>query len=84
MPLSYHIGDFCLLYENHPVFRFTLAAAARYKLSMAVVAILIVLVKLGPLANVQPRTGVYVFAMAILASMLTTMYVERLARQPLD
>lgn len=50
-------------------------------LDVFVVAILIVLVKLGPLANVQPRTGVYVFALAILASMLTTMYVERLARR---
>ena len=49
-------------------------------LDVFVVAILIVLVKLGPMANVTPRSGVYFFAAAILASMLTTMYVERLAR----
>jgi len=49
-------------------------------LDVFVVAILIVLVKLGPLARVAPRVGVYVFAWAILASMLTTMYVERLAK----
>lgn len=51
-------------------------------LDVFAVAILIVLVKLGPLANVQPRSGVYVFAAAIVASMLTSMYVERLARKP--
>ncbi len=51
-------------------------------LDVFVVAILIVLVKLGPLARVEPRAGVYVFAAAIAASMLTTMYVERLARLP--
>ncbi len=53
-------------------------------LDVFVVSILIVLVKLGPLANVEPRSGVYVFASAILASMLTSMYVERLARKPAD
>ena len=50
-------------------------------LDVFVVAILIVLVKLGPLANVQPRSGVYVFTAAILASMLTTKYVDSLARR---
>lgn len=50
-------------------------------LDVFVVAILIVLVKLGPLAQVQPQVGVYVFAAAILCSMLTTMYIERLARR---
>ncbi|OGX12587.1 MAG: hypothetical protein A2Z92_03470 [Omnitrophica WOR_2 bacterium GWA2_63_20] len=49
-------------------------------LDVFVVAILIVLVKLGPLAKVEPRAGVYVFAAAIACSMLTTMYVDRLAR----
>jgi len=52
-------------------------------LDVFVVAILIVLVKLGPLARVEPRTGVYFFAAAIVASMLTTMYVTSLARKPL-
>lgn len=50
-------------------------------LDVFVVAILIVLVKLGPLARVEPRAGVYVFAAAIAASMLTTMHVDRLARR---
>ena len=51
-------------------------------LDVFVVAILIVLVKIGPLAKIEPRAGVYVFASAIGTSMLTTMYVERLARRP--
>ena len=51
-------------------------------LDVFVVAILIVLVKLGPLVHVEPRAGVYVFAAAIISSMLTTMYVGRLARRP--
>ncbi|MBI3996415.1 MAG: paraquat-inducible protein A [Candidatus Omnitrophica bacterium] len=50
-------------------------------LDVFVVAILIVLVKLGPFVKIEPRLGVYVFAAAIAASMLTTMYVERLAKQ---
>ena len=50
-------------------------------LDVFVVAILIVLVKLGPLARVEPRVGVYVFSAAIVCSMLTTMYVERLTRR---
>ncbi|HEX9780986.1 MAG TPA: paraquat-inducible protein A [bacterium] len=45
-----------------------------------VVAILIVLVKVGSLAKVEPRLGVYLFASAILLSMLTTSYVDRLGR----
>ncbi|MDP3702799.1 MAG: paraquat-inducible protein A [Candidatus Omnitrophota bacterium] len=50
-------------------------------LDVFVVAILIVLVKLGPMANVTPQSGVYVFCAAIVASMLTTMHVESLARE---
>lgn len=49
-------------------------------LDVFIVAILIVLVKIGPLAKVEPRTGVYFFSAAIAASMLTTMYIDRLAR----
>ena len=49
-------------------------------LDVFVVAILIVLVKLGPLANVQPQRGVYWFAAAIFLSMVTSMYVDSLAR----
>ncbi len=49
-------------------------------LDVFVVAILIVAVKLGPLADVQPRRGIYFFCLAILCSMLTTMRVEKTAR----
>lgn len=49
-------------------------------LDVFVVAILIVAVKLGPLANVEPRIGVYVFCAAILVSITTTAWVERLIR----
>ncbi len=50
-------------------------------LDVFAVAILIVLVKLGPLAKVQPQTGLYVFCAAILLSMFTSMYVESLAKK---
>ena len=52
-------------------------------LDVFVVAILIVLVKLGPLVEAEPRVGVYFFAAAIVASMLTTVDVSRLARSSL-
>ncbi|MBI4354419.1 MAG: paraquat-inducible protein A [Candidatus Omnitrophica bacterium] len=52
-------------------------------LDVFVVAILIVLVKLGPLAKVEPRDGVYFFCAAIIVSMLATMYVDRFARRHL-
>lgn len=52
-------------------------------LDVFVVAILIVLVKLGPMARVEPRVGVYVFSAAILCSMLTTVYVDGLAKRSL-
>jgi paraquat-inducible protein A len=48
-------------------------------LDVFVVAILIVLVKLGPLAKVEPQRGLYWFAAAILVSMITSMYVDSLA-----
>jgi paraquat-inducible protein A len=50
-------------------------------LDVFVVAILIVLVKLGPLAKVQPQRGVYWFAAAIFLSMVTSMYVDSLAQK---
>jgi paraquat-inducible protein A len=50
-------------------------------LDVFVVAILIVLVKLGPLAKVQPQIGVYVFAAAIFLSLLTSLYIDSLARK---
>ena len=49
-------------------------------LDVFVVAILIVLVKLGPLAKIEAQRGVYWFAAAIVLSMITSMYVERLAK----
>ncbi len=52
-------------------------------LDVFIVAILIVLVKLGPMVKVEPRSGVYVFAAAIAISMLSTMYVEKLAKHSL-
>lgn len=51
-------------------------------LDVFVVAILIVLVKMGPMARIEPRSGVYVFAAAIVCSMVTTMYIAHLARRP--
>ena len=48
-------------------------------LDVFAVAILVVAAKLRSLTEVQPRIGVYLFGLAILLSMLTTMYIERLA-----
>lgn len=50
-------------------------------LDVFAVAILVVAAKLRSLTTVQPRIGVYLFGLAILLSMLTTMHVERLARR---
>jgi paraquat-inducible protein A len=50
-------------------------------LDVFVVAILIVLVKLGPLAKVEPQRGIYWFAAAIFLSMITSMYVDNLAQK---
>jgi len=49
-------------------------------LDVFAVSILIVLVKLGSLANIEPESGLYFFCAAILGSMLTTVYVEHLAK----
>jgi len=50
-------------------------------LDVFAVAILIVAVKLGPLARVRAENGVYIFCLAILLSMVTTMYVGWLAQK---
>ncbi|MCG3149532.1 MAG: Paraquat-inducible protein A [Verrucomicrobiae bacterium] len=50
-------------------------------LDVFVVAMLIVLVKLGPVVRVEAQPGVYVFAMAILLSMISTMYMTYLAKK---
>ena len=52
-------------------------------LDVFIVAVLIVLVKLGPFVKVEPRVGVYVFAVAIIDSMVTTMYLDHLAHRSL-
>jgi paraquat-inducible protein A len=50
-------------------------------LDVFVVAILVVAAKLGSLADVEPRNGVYLFGTAILISMLTALRIEQLARR---
>ena len=50
-------------------------------LDVFAVAILIVLVKLGPVVKIEPQPGVYAFTLAIIFSMITTMYVAHLARK---
>ena len=49
-------------------------------LDVFIVAIIVVAAKLKTLTTVEPRIGVYLFGLAIICSMLTTMYVDRLAR----
>ena len=50
-------------------------------LDVFVVAILIVAVKLGPMASVTPRIGVYIFSMAIIVSISTALWVERVIKR---
>jgi len=50
-------------------------------LDVFAVAILVVAAKLRSLTEVQPRIGVYLFGLAIILSMLTTMHVEHIARR---
>lgn len=49
-------------------------------LDVYIVAVLIVAVKLGPLAEVTVEPGLYVFGAAVLLSMLVGARIERLAR----
>jgi len=49
-------------------------------LDVFVVAILIVAVKLGPMASVTPRPGIYIFCLAIIMSIVTTTWVEQIIR----
>lgn len=49
-------------------------------LDVFAVAILVVLAKLRTLTHVEPRIGIFFFGAAIIASMLTTAYVDRLVR----
>jgi len=51
-------------------------------LDVFAVAILVVAAKLKALTEVQPQRGVYFFGCAIILSMLTTMWVDRLAKNP--
>ena len=50
-------------------------------LDVYIVAVLIVAVKLGPLAEVTVERGLYVFGAAVLATMLVGARVERFARR---
>ncbi len=53
-------------------------------LDVFVVAILIVAVKLGPLANVEPKAGVYIFGLAILLAIATAAHVNKLAQRVIN
>ena len=48
-------------------------------LDVFVVAIIIVIVKLDPLAKTQAQIGVYIYAAAILCSLVSTMVIEAVA-----
>jgi paraquat-inducible protein A len=53
-------------------------------LDVYIVAVLIVAVKLGPLATVKVLPGLYVFGSAVLLSMLVGARIEKLARRSKD
>ena len=48
-------------------------------LDVFVVAVFIVATQLGGLISAEPRAGLYLFAAAVLVSMVTTMIIEKLA-----
>ena len=48
-------------------------------LDVFVVAIIIVITQLGGAISAEPRVGLYLFAAAVVASMATTMIIEKLA-----
>jgi len=50
-------------------------------LDVFAVAILVVLAKMRTLTTVQPRIGIYFFGSAVLLSMLTTFYIDTLAKR---
>jgi paraquat-inducible protein A len=50
-------------------------------LDVLIVAVLVVAVKLGPLAEVRVEPGLYVFGAAIVASMIAGARIEKLARR---
>lgn len=52
-------------------------------LDVFVVAIMVVAAKLRSLTTVQPQVGVYVFGVSIIVSMITTQYIESLAKRSL-
>jgi paraquat-inducible protein A len=45
------------------------------------VALIVVIAKAGPLAKAQARAGIYLFAAAVVAAMLSTLLVEHLAKR---
>lgn len=49
-------------------------------LDVFVVAILIVLIKVGSLAKIEPRSGIYLLGGAIVVSMLAAAWTERMAK----
>lgn len=51
-------------------------------LDVFIVAVLIVAAKLGPIADVAPQPGIYVFGVAVLGSMWITGKIVELAREP--
>lgn len=53
-------------------------------LDVFAVAILVVAAKLRGLTEIQPQVGVYVFGLAIILSMLSTVQIDRLARRHLE
>ncbi|MCE9594375.1 MAG: paraquat-inducible protein A [Planctomycetes bacterium] len=50
-------------------------------LDVYIVAVLIVAAKLGPVADVTPEYGIYVFGGAVVTSMLLTAHLQRLAHR---
>ncbi|MBI1976301.1 MAG: paraquat-inducible protein A [Candidatus Omnitrophica bacterium] len=50
-------------------------------LDVLIAALTIIIVKAGPIASVEPRSGIYIFSVAIFLSMITTAHVEKLAKK---
>ncbi len=50
-------------------------------LDVFVVAVIVVSVKLGVLASAEPKSGIYIFGLSILLSMVTTSLVDHMAHK---
>jgi paraquat-inducible protein A len=78
--MMFIIWEFKLEQEKRKTFIHWLGILGKWSmLDVFVVAIIIVIIKIGPLAKTQAQSGLYFFTAAILLSLVTSMIVDSLA-----